>query len=204
MSEIITQYTDNWYGKVLKFLNLARHEGSANTFRSDKLDLKNLDSKSSLWLSVVDDEVVSISYAERSLITGTPESIRKCRYHILKDYRHGMFGFKMMKKQIEWARQKGFKHYYWTHDVKDTAINQLFQHKKTYGLGNKNNQWFKDPDFVKLKLENDMLFHDSPQSYMFQFVYSYYIDPEYVWNPTKCVIKHSHQGTINDVSKVLG
>ena len=49
--------------------------------------------------AVVNNEVASISYAERSFITGTPESIRKCRYHILKKYRHGRYGFKLMKYQ---------------------------------------------------------------------------------------------------------
>jgi len=203
-SEKITQYNHDWYQAVDDFIHTACEEGSAGTYTKQKLDLDNLDPLSSLWLSVVNNTVVSISYAQRSFITGTPESIRKCRYHILKNYRRGRFGFKMMKHQIAWAKSNGFKHYYWTHDVKDHAINQLFQHKKTYSLGDNDNQYFRDPDFLKLTLEKQMVFRDTPKSDMIQFVYSYYIDPAYKWQPTKSVINFSHQGQIDDVNKVIG
>ena len=65
---------------VEDFLLQAVLEGSAGTYKKEKFNLDQLDDKSSLWLAVVDNEVASISYAERSFITGTPESIRKCRY----------------------------------------------------------------------------------------------------------------------------
>ena len=133
--ESIVQYNSSHKEIVEHFLEKARIEGSAGTYTQKKFDLDNLDPKSSLWLAIVDDEVASISYAERSFITGTPESIRKCRYHILKKHRHGRYGFKMMKHQIAWAKENGFKHYYWTHDVNDRAINKLFQHKRTYIIG---------------------------------------------------------------------
>ena len=203
-SEKITQYNHDWYQAVDDFIHKACEEGSAGTYTKQKLDLDNLDPLSSLWLSVVNNTVVSISYAQRSFITGTPESIRKCRYHILKNYRRGRFGFKMMKHQIAWAKQNGFKHYYWTHDVKDHAINQLFQHKKTYSLGDNDNQYFRDPDFLKLTLEKQMVFRDTPKSDMIQFIYSYHIDPAYKWQPTKSVINFSHQGQIDNVNKVIG
>ena len=166
-----------------------------------KFNLDELDPKSSLWLAIVDDEVASISYAERSFITDTPESIRKCRYHILKKHRHGRYGFKMMKHQIAWAKENGFKHYYWTHDVKDRAINKLFQHKRTYGAGD--NSWFNDEDYKKLTLEKELLFHDSPRSDMLQYIYSYYIDESYVWKPNKAIVEHSHNGENVDPAKVL-
>lgn len=202
-SEQIIQYNDYWKNPVNEFMDIARQEGSAGTYTQTKIDLDNLDQESSLWISVVEGKVVSISYAQRSFITDTPESIRKCRYHILRKYRRGRFGFKMMKKQIAWAREKGFKHYYWTHDVKDKAINELFQHKRTYGLGDNDNQYFNDPDFLNLKLETGMVFRDTPKSDMIQFIYSYYIDPNYVWQPTKSIIKYNHNGIINDVQKVI-
>ena len=174
--ERIVKYTTEHKDLVEKFLIKAREEGSAGTYTKNKFDLDKLDPESSLWLAIVNEEVASISYAERSFITGTPESIRKCRYHILKQYRHGRYGFKMMKHQIAWARDNGFKHYYWTHDVKDRAINQLFQHKRTYMVGD--NTWFQDEDYKKLTLETELVFHDSPKSHMIQFIYSYYIDPD--------------------------
>ena len=202
-SEQIIQYNDDWKNSVNEFMDIARQEGSAGTYTQTKIDLDNLDQESSLWISVVEGKVVSISYAQRSFITDTPESIRKCRYHILKKYRRGRFGFKMMKKQIAWAKENGFKHYYWTHDVKDKAINELFQHKRTYGLGDNDNQYFNDPDYLNLKLETGMVFRDTPKSDMLQFIYSYYIDPNYVWQPTKSIIKYDHNGIINDVQKVI-
>ena len=102
--EKIVQYNQTYKTLVEQFLAIARDEGSAGTYTSHKFNLDNLDPKSSLWLAIVDDEVASISYAERSFITDTPESIRKCRYHILKKHRHGRYGFKMMKHQIAWAK----------------------------------------------------------------------------------------------------
>ena len=85
--------------------------------------------------------------------------------------------------------------------VKDKAINELFQHKRTYGAGD--NSWFNDEDYQQMKLETDLVFHDSPKSDMIQFVYSYYIDPNYKWEPTKAVFKHEHNGTIRDVAEGL-
>ena len=199
--EKILKYQPQYKNLVEDFLARAVLEGSSGTYKKEKFNLDDLDPQSSLWMAIVDNEVASISYAERSFITGTPESIRKCRYHILKKHRHGRYGFKMMKNQIAWAKENGFKHYYWTHDVKDKAINQLFQHKKKYVGGD--NSWFEDQDYKKLTLENDLVFHDSPKSDMIQFVYSYYIDKNYKWKPTKAIIWHKHDGIIDNVAEVL-
>tara|TARA_Y100000590_G_scaffold457665_1_gene610775 strand:- start:239 stop:856 length:618 start_codon:yes stop_codon:yes gene_type:complete len=201
MSEKIIQYNSSYRVLVEEFLEKAKEEGSAGTYTQDKFNIDNLDEHSSLWIALVDNKVASISYAERSFITGTPESIRKCRYHILKKHRHGRYGFKMMKHQIAWAKENGFKHYYWTHDVNDKAINKLFQHKRTYIVGD--NSWFEDEDYKKLTLETDLVFHDSPKSDMIQFVYSYYIDPNYKWEPIRAVIWHKHNGIIDNVAEVL-
>lgn len=200
-AEKIIKYNPRYRDIVEDFLLQAVLEGSAGTYKKEKFDLGQLDEQSSLWLAVVNNEVASISYAERSFITGTPESIRKCRYHILKKYRHGRYGFKLMKHQLDWAKANGFKHYYWTHNVEDVAINKLFQHKKKYLGGD--NSWFRDEDYKKMKLETDFVFHDSPKSDMIQFVYSYYIDPTYEWKPQKAVIWHQHTGQLEDVKNVL-
>ena len=199
--ESIIQYNSSHKELVEQFLEKAKAEGSAGTYTQKKFDLDSLDEKSSLWIALVNDEVASISYAERSFITGTPDSIRKCRYHILQKYRHGRYGFKMMKHQIAWAKENGFKHYYWTHDVNDKAINKLFQHKRTYIVGD--NSWFNDEDYKKLTLEKELLFHDSPKSDMLQYIYSYYIDESYVWKPTKAIVEHSHNGENVDTAKIL-
>lgn len=199
--ESIVQYKSSHKELVEQFLEKARVEGSAGTYTQKKFDLDKLDPKSSLWLAIVDDEVASISYAERSFITDTPESIRKCRYHILKKHRHGRYGFKMMKLQIAWAKENGFKHYYWTHDVNDRAINKLFQHKRTYIVGD--NSWFSDEDYKKLTLEKKLLFHDSPKSDMLQYIYSYYIDESYIWKPTKAIIQYNHTGDNINSQEIL-
>ena len=199
--ESIVQYKSSHKELVEQFLEKARAEGSAGTYTQKKFDLDKLDPKSSLWLAIVDDEVASISYAERSFITDTPESIRKCRYHILKKHRHGRYGFKMMKHQIAWAKENGFKHYYWTHDVNDRAINKLFQHKRTYIVGD--NSWFSDEDYKKLTLEKKLLFHDSPKSDMLQYIYSYYIDESYIWKPTKAIIQYNHTGDNINSQEIL-
>ena len=199
--ESLVQYKSSHKELVEQFLEKARVEGSAGTYTQKKFDLDKLDPKSSLWLAIVDDEVASISYAERSFITDTPESIRKCRYHILKKHRHGRYGFKMMKHQIAWAKENGFKHYYWTHDVNDRAINKLFQHKRTYIVGD--NSWFSDADYKKLTLEKKLLFHDSPKSDMLQYIYSYYIDESYIWKPTKAIIQYNHTGDNINSQEIL-
>ena len=199
--ESIVQYKSSHKELVEQFLEKARVEGSAGTYTQKKFDLDKLDPKSSLWLAIVDDEVASISYAERSFITDTPESIRKCRYHILKKHRHGRYGFKMMKHQIAWAKENGFKHYYWTHDVNDRAINKLFQHKRTYIVGD--NSWFSDEDYKKLTLEKKLLFHDSPKSDMLQYIYSYYIDESYIWKHTKAIIQYNHTGDNINSQEIL-
>ena len=200
MSEKILQYTPDWKSSINEFVAQAMSEGSEQTFYKNKMDLDNI--QGSIWMAVIDHKVVSVSYAQESHITGTPESLRACRYHILKAHRHGRYGFKMMKKQIEWGRQQGYKHYYWTCDVKDKAKNSLYQHKRRY-VFTKDDKWFDDADYVKLTLEKNMLFHDSAKSDMLQFIYSYYIDPDYVWSPSNAVITYSHDGGDIPVEKIL-
>ena len=201
--EQIIEYNPVYRKQYEDFIHQASLEGSAQTFRRDKINPENLDPKSSLWIALVDDVIVSTSYAQRSFITGTPESIRKCRYHILKKHRHGRYGFKFFEKQLQWAKENDYKHYYWTHDVNDKAINELFQHKRTYMRGRQDDKYFKDNNFQKLKLETDFVFHDSPKSNMIQFVYSYYIDENYTWQPTEAIIRHKHNGFIDNSKDII-
>ena len=59
--EKIVQYNPTHRELVEKFLITARDEGSAGTYTQKKFNLDDLDSKSSLWLAIVDDEVASIT-----------------------------------------------------------------------------------------------------------------------------------------------
>lgn len=194
MNEQILLYNSTHKDAVNVFIEQARKEESAGTFREDKFNVDTLDPKSSLWFALVDNVVVSVSYAQRSFITGTPTSIRICRYHILKKYRHGRYGFKMLEKQVAWAKENGFKHFYWTHDINNKALNALYQHKKRYLHGD--NTFFETGYFKQLMLEPNILFHDSPKSNMLQYVYSIYLDTDFVWEPKSNIIKYIHNGDI--------
>ena len=38
---------------------------------------------------------------------------------------------------------------------------------------------------------------------MIQFVYSYYIDENYIWQPTEAIIKHEHNGFISKPKDII-
>ena len=105
MSEQILQYNESHKDIVNVFLKQVRKEDVIKTFHKNKFNLDTLDTQSSLWFALVDNTVASISYAQRSFVTNTLDSIRICRYHILKKYRHGRYGFKILEKQITWAKE---------------------------------------------------------------------------------------------------
>lgn len=194
MNEQIILYNDSYKDVVSIFLKQVKKEESAGTYREDKFNLDILDPKSSLWVALVDGVVASISYAQRGFITETLDSIRICRYHILKKYRHGRYGFKMLEKQIAWAKENKFKHVYWTHDITNKALNALYQHKRKYTQGD--NTFFDTDYYKQLTLETDILFRDSPKSDMLQYIYSIYLDLDYNWKPKSSVIEYKHNGNI--------
>ena len=100
----------------------------------------------------------------------------------------------MLEKQVAWAKENGFKHFYWTHDINNKALNALYQHKKRYLHGD--NTFFETGYFKQLMLEPNILFHDSPKSNMLQYVYSIYLDTDFVWEPKSNIIKYIHNGDI--------
>ena len=72
------------------------------------------------------DKLISISAAERSHYTNDPDTaVRVCRYHILNGYRFTHCGLIMGEQQIKWAREKGYKILYITHDINNITINML-------------------------------------------------------------------------------
>ena len=146
------------------------------------------------WMSFKDDKLISISAAESSHYTNDPDiAVRVCRYHILKEFRHTHCGLIMAEHQINWAREKGFKILYITHDIKNKAINNLYQRKKQ--MTDKafkehiNGEWY-----TSLQVEKKFLFTTGK---MLQYVYSIRLQGEYDWQPkSDYIVEREHDGQI--------
>ena len=146
------------------------------------------------WMCFKDDKLISISAAERSHYTNDPnETVRVCRYHILKEHRFTHCGLIMGEYQIKWAREKGFKILYITHDIKNKAINNLYQRKKQ--MTDKAFKKFITGEwYTKLQLEKSFLFTTGK---MLQYVYSIRLQGDYNWQPqSDYIIKREHNGQI--------
>ena len=146
------------------------------------------------WMSFKDDKLISISAAESSHYTNDPYiAVRVCRYHILKEFRHTHCGLIMAEHQIKWAREKGFKILYITHDIKNKAINNLYQRKKK--MTDKEFKKFTTGEWwTKLQLEKSFLFTTGK---MLQYVYSIRLQGDYDWQPVSdFIIKREHDGQI--------
>ena len=146
------------------------------------------------WMSFKDDKLISISAAESSHYTNDPDiAVRVCRYHILKEFRHTHCGLIMAEHQINWAREKGFKILYITHDIKNKAINNLYQRKKK--MTDKEFKKFTTGEWwTKLQLEKSFLFTTGK---MLQYVYSIRLQGDYDWQPqSDYIIKREHDGQI--------
>jgi hypothetical protein len=146
------------------------------------------------WMSFKDDKLISISAAESSHSTNDPDiAVRVCRYHILKEFRHTHCGLIMAEHQIKWAREKGFKILYITHDIKNKAINNLYQRKKK--MTDKEFKKFTTGEWwTKLQLEKSFLFTTGK---MLQYVYSIRLQGDYDWQPVSdFIIKREHDGQI--------
>jgi GNAT superfamily N-acetyltransferase len=192
MDERIIQYTPDHRDAVELFRQQTFAEGN------ESLDVNRFDPANfsgQIWLAYCDDTLVSLSAAEVSHYTGESNVIRKCRYHILKSYRHGRYGFKFLNKMMPWCKENGFKLLYWTHDVNNKALNALYQRKRTYSFSN-DNDWFHKWPYTTLNFERGMLFKTGD---MLQFIYTITIDSEFVWNPQqgKHIIYCEHNGNLS-------
>ena len=146
------------------------------------------------WMSFKDDKLISISAAESSHYTNDLDiAVRVCRYHILKEFRHTHCGLIMAEHQIKWAREKGFKILYITHDIKNKAINNLYQRRKQ--MTDKafkehiNGEWY-----TSLQVEKKFLFTTGK---MLQYVYSIRLQGDYNWQPrSDYIVEREHDGQI--------
>lgn len=101
----------------------------------------------------------------------------------------------MLKLQIEWATKQNFKILYWTHNVKNRALNAMYQHRKK--MVKPESKEFFDSDWYKqVKLDSRFLFKSSPGDRCIQYVY--YIDLQninFVWYPKQSMTWHTVTNT---------
>ena len=166
-----------------EFRQEALAEGSGS-LTSNKINPDSFDGR--IWICLEEGRVVSISAVERSHYTFETDVGRICRYHILKPFRHGRYGFKMLPYQHQWASANGFKMLYWTHDTKGRALNELYMGKRRFY--SETDFFFDCPVFQSFQLNESFLFKDSLKSDMLQYIYCSYIDPDFQWEPKGCVV----------------
>lgn len=197
MTEIIVKYTHDRRADLERFRQQTFVEGN-NSLHPDRFNPDTLQGQ--IWMAYVDDIVVSISAAEVSHYSNESDVIRKCRYHILKKYRHGRYGFKFLSEMVTWCQLNGYKLLYWTHDIHNTPLNALYQRRRTYAFST-DNHWFRQWPFSELTFEKNMLFKTGD---MLQFVYSIKIDKNFTWHPAtnKHIIYCDHFGDV-DLIKTL-
>ncbi len=176
---------DKFYPLILKFMQQAYNEGSKG-IKPSKYDPE--DPNIETWLCFLDDDIlISISAVEASHYTNDPHiAARVCRYHILKDYRFTHCGLRMADHQIQWAREKGFEILYITHDIKNKAINALYQRKKKMTVPSFE-EFTKTEWYQNLQLEPDFLFEVSD---CIQYVYTIRLNnKDFIWEPRSEYIK---------------
>ena len=190
----VIRYSENpneYWPLIERFRQQTFDEGN-RSLSYDKYDPDNKDIET--WMCFKDNKLISISSGEKSHYTNDPDiAIRICRYHILKDYRFSHCGLIMGEHQIKWARDKGFKILYITHDIKNKAINNLYQRRKqmTDKAFKKhiNGEWY-----TKLQVEKNFLFKTGD---MLQYVYSIRLQENYDWQPkSDYIIERRHDGQI--------
>ena len=191
---VVKRYSENpneYWPLIEKFRQQSFKEGN-NSIGYDKYDPDNKDIET--WMCFKDNKLISISAAEKSHYTNDPNiAVRVCRYHILKKYRFSHCGLIMGEHQIKWSRDKGFKILYITHDIKNKAINNLYQRRRK--MTDKafkehiNGEWY-----TKLQVEKNFLFKTGD---MLQYVYSIRLQENYDWQPKSYyIIERKHDGQI--------
>jgi hypothetical protein len=191
---IVKKYSEdpNKYWPMIERFRLQTFQEGNNSLTHKKYNPDNPEIET--WMCFQDDKLISISAAERSHYTNDPDiAVRVCRYHILKKHRFTHCGLIMGEHQIKWAREKGFKILYITHDIKNKAINNLYQRRKQ--MTDKafkehiNGEWY-----TSLQVEKKFLFTTGK---MLQYVYSIRLQGDYDWQPkSDYIIEREHDGQI--------
>lgn len=167
------------------FRKQALSEGS-ESLTLEKLNPDQFDGQ--IWMAYEGNTVASISAVECSHYTGNHEVGRICRYHILKQFRHGRYGFKMLPHQYKWAKENNYSMLYWTHDIRNKALNALYQKRRRFGSST--DYYFDCPVFKSFTLHPELLFKVSDKSDFLQYIYYSNLKTQYVWTPKKCVVPY--------------
>ena len=187
----ITVYQSTMRTELARFMELSILDGN-DSMHWSPINLNRFDGK--IWCCWEDNGIVSMMARENDRDTETPNTGRICRYHILKDYRHGRYGFKMLDYIYHYAKYSKYDMIYWTHDIKNKALNALYQHKRTFADGGDNSFYHRVP-FTLLTLDERLLFQVSDKSQLLQYVY-YIKFTEFNWLPKKSVIWRPHDGDL--------
>ena len=196
----IREYASSDYSLVKEFQKKALQEGSESLIQ---LKYDPLKINGQTWLAFIENHLIGISVCEASHYTGDPLiAARICRYHVLEKYRHSNVGFKILPYQVEWAKKKGFKIIYWTHDVSNKVVHLLYQSKRTMPGKSK---YFHSKLYKSFQLQNNMLFKVDAKFDFLQYIYAKkLVELNYVWKPKTNVIFYSHSETTSlDKQKVL-
>jgi Acetyltransferase (GNAT) family len=192
MPEQIIEYSYKYKRDVEEFKEKAISEGNDSL---KKLNIDELDGV--LFLHFKDNTLISIMAVENSMLyTGESDSCRMCRYHILREYRHSNSGFKMLPHQVNWAKENGYKVIYWTHDVKNKAMNALYQHKKKYPFAESGKEYFDTDLYNSFNLIPNVVFKVSKTDPLLQFIYAKILVDDFVWEPTLNIITIPHNGEL--------
>jgi hypothetical protein len=194
----VVEYDSSKRAEVEAFRELSFREGN-DSLAYDKYDPDNINGQS--FLNYVDGELASLSVIEASHYTGDPDvAARGCRLHIATKFRPAWLGLLHAPKQIEWAKNNGFKIFFFTHDIRNRAINAMYQ-KRRFGaamtLLQKQMEWMWTSDWYQdLKTDNRLLFQVDPRSELLQYVYYWTLEDDFVWNPPSNVVWYEHDGRI--------
>ena len=190
--KIYSENPNEYWPLIEKFRQQSFKEGN-NSISYDKYDPDNKDIET--WMCFKDDKLISISAAEKSHYTNDPDiAVRVCRYHILKKHRFSHCGLIMGEHQIKWAREKGYQILYITHDIRNKAINSLYQRRRQM-TDKAFKEHLKGEWYSNLQLETNILFKTDTT---LQYVYIIRLqNDEFVWRPkSDYIIQRKHDGQI--------
>lgn len=187
----IRTYTPDKRSEIESFRELSFKEGN-DSISYEKYDPDNIDGET--WMVYVNNELACISVAEASHYTSDPKvAARICRLHIAKKFRPAWLGIPILPYQIEWAKEKGFKVLYFTHDIKARAINAMYQHKK-FGaaitpLQKKiKEMWYSDW-YRALKTDDRYYFQVDDRIELLQYIYYWTLEDGYTWHPKSNIME---------------
>jgi len=183
--------------QIENFRELSFKEGN-DSLAYEKYDP---DKTGQTFLNYVDDKLASLSVIEPSHYTGDPDvAARGCRLHIATEFRPAWLGLLHAPKQIEWAKNNGFKIFFFTHDIRNRAINAMYQ-KRRFGAAvtdlQKQMEWMWTSDwYQELALDTRLLFQVDVRSDLLQYVYYWTLEDGYVWQPPSNIVWYEHNGRI--------